>query len=75
MTSREDEIKGLKVELEERKGKRNQLEISDPLYAQPNLHVAFAEEITAKEKRLLFLMEQQGKFASPISVVLSHSYR
>ena len=77
-----DEIKGLKLDLEVRKGKRDKLEVSDPLYTQRDLHVAFAEEITSirnqidtKEKRLLFLTEQHGKFASPISIVLSHSYR
>jgi hypothetical protein len=35
-----------------------------------------AEEIIAKEQRLkIYLESQKGKFTSPISVVLSHSYR
>jgi hypothetical protein len=67
-----DEIKALKAELEERKGKRSELDADDPLYARRDL--AYTEEITIKEKRL-FWLEQQGKFASPISVVLFHSYR
>ena len=34
------------------------------------------ERIIEKEKRLnIYLESQKGKFASPISVVLSHSYR
>jgi len=35
-----------------------------------------AEEIIAKEQRLkIYLEREKGKFTSPISVVLSHSYR
>ena len=34
------------------------------------------ERITEKQKTLnIYLKSQQGKFASPISVALSHSYR
>jgi hypothetical protein len=44
------------------------LKPTDPLYAQ------LTKEISLLHERLL-LMEKQGKFASHISVVLSHSYR
>ena len=38
--------------------------------------IGLGERITEKEKRLNFYLKtQQGKFSSPISVVLSHSYR
>ena len=38
--------------------------------------MSYNAPIAEKEKRLNFYLEsQQGKFASPISVVLSHSYR
>ena len=67
--SQTDEIKGLKVDLEEVKGERRKLKPTDPLYAQ------FTNEITETLKRMNLLTEQQGKFASPISVVISHSYR
>ena len=69
-------IARLETELEERKVKRNQLEASDPLYIQRELHLAFTAEIAEKQKTLnIYLESQKGKFSSPISVVLSHSYR
>ena len=62
MDSRADNITRLETELEEVKGKRDELKPTDPYYAQQKL--AYTEEITAKEKRWLFLMEQKGKFAT-----------
>jgi hypothetical protein len=66
--SQTDEIKGLKVDLEEVKCERRKLKPTDPLYAQ------LTNEITETLRRLNLLTEQKGKFASHISVVLSHSY-
>ena len=74
MESREDEIKSLKAELEEQQGKRSGLDEAHPLYAERDL--ALTREITEKQRTLnLYLKTQKGKFASPISVVLSHTYR
>ena len=68
-----DEINELKAELKDRKGKRKQLQASDPMYVRRDL--AYTEEIIEKERRLnIYLMSQRGKFASPISLVLSYSY-
>ena len=69
MESREEEIKGLKDLIKERELERRRLPVDDLAS-----RLTLSEEITTKEKRL-FILEQQGKFASPISVVLSHSYR
>ena len=67
MESREDEIKGLKTLLAERELERRRLPVDDL-----DSRLALTKEITIKEERL-FWMEKQGNFASPISVVLSHS--
>ncbi len=69
MESRADKITRLETELEVVKGKREKLEMSDPLY------LAFTQDITLIRQERLLLMGQQGKFASPISVVLSYSFR
>ncbi len=64
-----DKITRLEGKIEEIEGLRNQLEMSNPLY------LAFTQDISLIRQERLLLMGQQGKFASPISVVLSHSYR
>jgi hypothetical protein len=44
--------------------------------ASEALKLNYGEQITEKQKTLnLYLESQKGKFASPISVVLSYSYR
>jgi hypothetical protein len=44
--------------------------------ASEALKLNYGEQITEKQKTLnIYLTSQQGKFSSPISVVLSHSYR
>ena len=44
--------------------------------ASEALKLNYGEQITEKQKTLnIYLQSQQGKFASPISVALSHSYR
>ena len=74
MASLAEKIARLETELEERKRKRSDLDVADPLYAKRDL--AYTEEIIAKEQRLkIYLESQKGKFTSPISVVLSNSYR
>ena len=74
MESPEDEIQRLKAELEVVKVDRGKLKPSDSLYAEQKL--AFTEDITAIRKQITALItSRQGKFASPISVVVSHSYR
>jgi hypothetical protein len=69
MELREDELKGLKASIKERELERSSLPVDDR-----ESRLALTREIAVDKERLL-LMEQQGKFASPISVVLSHSYR
>ena len=61
------------AELEEQKGKRRGLDVAHPLYAERDL--ALTEEITETKRTLNLLLQQQCKFASPISVFFSHSYR
>jgi hypothetical protein len=57
-----DEIKALKAELEERKGKRSELDVDGPLYAERDL--AFTQEITAIRNQIAVLSTpRQGKFA------------
>ena len=69
-----DEIKALKAGLEERKGERRELKLSDPFYAQQRL--AFTEEIAEMEKRLnIYLTSQQGNFSSRSSIALSQYSR
>ena len=69
MELREDELKGLKASIKERELERSSLPVDDR-----ESRLALTREIAVDKERLL-LMEQQGKFASPISVVLSYSYR
>ena len=64
MESQADKVNRLAAELQILKGREEREGTSS----------ALDERIATLEKRLL-LAEQQGKFASPISVVLSHSYR
>ena len=71
--SRADKIARLETELEERKGDRKKLIQTDPFYAERDL--ALVKDMSLIRQEKLLLMEQQGKFASPISVVVSHSYR
>ncbi len=63
-----DEIKGLKSSIKVREGVRDGLSVDHKSFD------ALTREL-AVDKERLFLMEQQGKFSSPISVVLSYSYR
>ena len=67
----EDEIRRLKASIKLREGVR------EGFLADPQSYVELTKEITELYKRLnlLTVQQQQGKFASPISVVLSHSYR
>ena len=60
-----DEIKEIRAEMQWLKGREMAGETSKELDAR------MAETL----RRLNLLTEQKGKFASPISVVLSHSYR
>ena len=73
MESREDEINRLKAKIERREVVRDGLDEAHQLYAERDL--ALTKEITELLRRLNLLTEQKGKFASPICVVLSHSYR
>ena len=68
-TADEIKIASLEKKVEVIEGKRDQLEMSDPLY------LALTQDISLIRQERLLLMGQKGKFASPISVVLSHSYR
>ena len=70
MESREEDIKELKASIKERERDRHERKDDRESY------VKLTEEITAKTELLTTLIKaQQGKFASPVSVVLSHSYR
>ena len=69
MATREDRILALEATIAKRERERDELPVDDLAS-----RLTLSEEITIKEKRL-FSLEQQGKFSSPISVVLSHSYR
>ena len=60
-----DEINKVKAQIEGLEGREKAGESSKELDAR------MAETL----RRLNLLTEQKGKFASPISVVLSHSYR
>ena len=64
-TADEMKIARLETDLEAVKGERRKLLPTNPLYAQ------LTNEITETLRRLNLLMEQKGKFDSPISVVLS----
>ena len=68
-TADEIKIASLEKKVEVIEGKRDQLEMSDPLY------LALTQDISLIRQERLLLMGQKGKFASPISVVFSHSYR
>ena len=69
-TADEIKITRLEADLEAVKTDRRQLIPTDPLYGK------LTDEIIKKQRTLnLYLESQKGKFASPISVVLSHSYR
>ena len=68
-TADEIKITRLEADLEAVKADRRKLIPTDPLYGK------LTDEITETIRRLNLLTEQKGKFASPISVVLSHSYR
>ena len=72
-TADEIEIARLEKKVEVIEGKRDQLKPTDTLYADREL--AFTKEISLIRQERLLLMGQKGKFASPISAVLSHSYR
>ena len=69
MESREDEIKRLKAKIDKREVVRDGLTVDREAYA-----IELTKELAIDKQRLL-LLEQQGKFASTISIVLSHSYR
>ena len=73
MESLADKIARLETKIAENEGKRDQLKPIDELYAEREL--AFTREIATDKEERMFLIRQQGKFASPISVVLFHSYR
>ena len=63
-----DEINELKLDIKALGEKQNSA-------ASEALKLNYGEQITEKQKTLnLYLESQKGKFASPISVVLSHSY-
>ena len=64
MESQADKVIRLAAELQDLKGHE----------VKEGTSSALDERIAILERRLLHA-EQQGKFASPISVVLSHSYR
>ena len=69
MESREEDIKELKASIKEREVVRDRLSVDHKSFD------ALTKEITEKQETLnIYLKSQQGKFASPISVVLSHSY-
>ncbi len=69
MATREDRIIVLEAKIDKRERERDELPADDR-----ESRLALTREIAVDKERLL-LMEQQGKFASPISVVLSYSYR
>ena len=68
MESWEEDIKELKASIKLRQGVRDRLSVDHKSFD------ALTRELAVDKERLL-LMEQKGKFASPFSVVLSHSYR
>ena len=68
MESREEDIKELKASIKERERDRHERKDDRESFLE------LTKELAIDKQRLL-LMEQKGIFASPISVVLSHSYR
>ena len=68
---REEDINELKASIKERELERSKLPVED----LESRRLPSKEIILDKERLNLYLESQKGKFASPISVVLSHSYR
>jgi hypothetical protein len=72
MATREERIIALEAKIENCERMRKGFS-EDPKDRES--YVELTKEIAIDKQERLLLMGQQGKFASPISVVLSHSYR